>query len=90
MAHTPSIPALGRQKQVGLCEFKATLGYTRFIQSQREQSPEVVAHTFNLSTWESQAFKPSTREAETGVIGMAGQREEYKAVEMGARMQSEN
>ena len=27
--HTALIPALGRQRQMDLCEFKATLGYTR-------------------------------------------------------------
>ena len=37
--HTLSIPALGRQRQTDLCEFKATLSYTRLIQSKRETKP---------------------------------------------------
>lgn len=39
MAHT-LIPALGRQMQMDLCEFKAALGYTRLIESQRETEPD--------------------------------------------------
>ena len=41
-----------------VCEFKATLGYIRLIQSQKEMALHqvVVAHTFNPSTWESHAF----------------------------------
>ena len=37
-----------------------------------------MARTFNLSTWESPAFNPNTREVETE-RDMAGQREEFKA-----------
>lgn len=38
----------------------------------------MVAHTFNLSTWESQAFNPSSREMETGKV-YSWEGEEYKA-----------
>ena len=48
VAHTFN-PRSGRQRQADLCEFKATLGYTRLIQSQEKQSQEVVAHTFDPS-----------------------------------------
>ena len=66
--HTPLIPALGSQRQTELCEFNATLGYTKLIQSKIETEPSGgVAHNFN----------PSTREVEMG-RDMAGQREEYK------------
>lgn len=34
--HAPLIPVLGRQRQTDLCEFKASLGYTRLNQSKRE------------------------------------------------------
>ena len=47
-----------------LCEFKATLGYTRMNLSKEKQS----SHKGDLSTWESQAFNPSTGEMKTEVI----------------------
>ena len=49
-----------------LCEFKATLDYTRMIQSKRETEPTVVAHTLNFSI----------RKLEMGMIGC---REKYMA-----------
>ena len=54
-----------------LCEFKATLGYTRFIQ---KQDQVLVVYTFNPSVWESHAFSSSTREVEAGVIWLGGER----------------
>ena len=39
MWHKPLIPALRRQRQTDLCEFKASLVYTRLIQSKREKEP---------------------------------------------------
>ena len=59
------------QRQMDLCEFKATL------------SQVVVTHTFSPSTWESHTFNPNTREVKTGK-DMAGWREEYKAGGTGA------
>ena len=67
VAHTFN-PSTGRQRQTDLCEFKATLDYTRLSQSQGKRSPAVAAHVFN----------PTTREVERG-SDMAGQREENKA-----------
>ena len=37
--HTPLIPALGRQRKMDLCEFKATLGYLKLNQTKRETDP---------------------------------------------------
>ena len=48
-----------------LHEFMATLGYRRIILKEK-WSQEVVGHIFNLSTWESHTFNPSTQEVETG------------------------
>ena len=62
---------LRKQRQTDLCEFKATLDYTKPIQKQIQI---VVAHTFNPSVWESHTFNPSTREVETGVIWLGGER----------------
>ena len=45
-SNTPLIPGFGRQSQTGLCEFKATLDYTR---SMYKQIQMVMAHTFNPS-----------------------------------------
>ena len=50
MAHTFQSQHSGdRQRRMVLGEFKATLGYTKLIQSNREKEPGgcVVAHTFN-------------------------------------------
>ena len=60
-----------------LCEFNATLGYIRLIQSQTEQSQELASDTFNPSTWESHNFNPHISEVETGK-DMNGWTEEYK------------
>ena len=46
--------ALGRQRQMDLCEFKSTLDYMRLNLSKEKQS--------------SHKDDPSTREVETGVI----------------------
>jgi hypothetical protein len=35
LGHTPSIPALGRQRQVDLCEFKVSLVYRASSQAAR-------------------------------------------------------
>ena len=56
-----------------VCEFKATLGYNRWIQSQRE-TEAVVVHTFSSNTWESHAFNPNTWKVETGVKFLGGER----------------
>ena len=68
------ILGLRRQRQMDLCEFKATLGYTRLIQKQIQV---VVAHTFYPSIWESHTFNPSSREVRDR-SGMAEWRKEYK------------
>ena len=54
-----------------LCEFRTTLGYTRWIQKRIQV---VVAHIFNPSVWVSHNFNPSTREVETGVIWLGRER----------------
>ena len=43
--HMPLIPGFVRQREMDLCEFKATLGYTRSTQKKKIQV--VAAHTFN-------------------------------------------
>ena len=54
--HTPLIPGFGRQRQTDLCEFKATLGYTK---STQKEIQVVVAHTFNPSPRESPPLIPA-------------------------------
>ena len=68
-----------------LCEFKATLGYTRLIQKQIQV---VVVHTFNPSVWESHTSNPSIREAEIEAIYLG--REEYKVERTGTQWSVES
>ena len=62
----PLILALGRQRQVDLCEFKASLVYRvssrtagatgrPCLEKTKKKRPGVVAHAFNPSTWEAEA-----------------------------------
>lgn len=47
-----------------LCGFKATLGYIRLIQSQREIEPSSGGSHLNSSIWESHNFSHNTRKVE--------------------------
>ena len=66
-------PRLGRQRHLEVCEFKATLGYTRLNQSRRETeltlrgSQHWGSHAFN-------AFNPDTREVEAGGMWLGRER----------------
>ena len=50
---TPLIPALGRQKQVDLCEFKARLVYMEFQDSQGYTEKHTHTHTHTPLTKQS-------------------------------------
>lgn len=61
----PLIPARGgweRQRQVGHCDFKASLVYMSFRSARtrelEEEEPDVRVGTYNLSTWEVEAAGP--------------------------------
>ena len=47
--HTPLIPALRRQRQMDLCEFKTTLGYTRLNQSKRNRGHAKVISALGIT-----------------------------------------
>ena len=64
------IPGLRTQRQMVLCEFKATLNYLSLIQKQIR----VMVHTFNPSVWESHTFNPSTREVGIEVVWLSRER----------------
>ena len=69
--HTPLTPALGRQWQADLCEFKVSLVFKTTSRTTRTQKPCLVGGgrlDGTLFNWVvgANAFNPSTWEAEAG------------------------